>query len=156
MNCNYIYSKQFLKQYWDQLIETGIPSVVLEDIKNWSYLIEHGDILPVIPFMLKDLDNQSLLMLYDIISPHDTFSANNMRVILFNNISFDKYKCPCCGIYDYEEEVGGTYLICPICGWEDDAIQLHEPNYIYGANKYSLNESRINFLRYGYCDDTKK
>lgn len=53
--------------------------------------------------------------------------------------------CPCCGIFDYEEEIGGTYLICPVCGWEDDAIQLHSPDYTIGANGLSLNQAKEEF-----------
>ncbi len=148
MDKDYIYTKQFIKKYWDQLIEIGIPTVVLDNINNWSYLIEHGDILTVMPFMLEDLDNDSLLKLYDIILPYDEFSAKNIRVIMFRKIRFDQYRCPCCGIYDHEEKIGGTHLICPICGWEDDAVQLCDPDCETEANRYSLNESRMNFIRY--------
>ena len=152
MEKNYVYTKQFVKQYWDQLVEIGIPVVALDNIGIWTYLIEHGDTLPVIPFMLNDLESNNLLKLYDIISIYDDILAKNIRVILFRKIFTDKYKCPCCGIYSYEEEIGGTYFICPICNWEDDAIQLREPDNNIGANRYSLNESRLNFLRYGYCE----
>jgi len=152
---DYIYSKQFIKQYWDQLIEIGIPMVVLEDLKNWTYLIEHGDVLPIINFGLKDLDNSSLIKLYDIAILHDEYLTSHLNTIISNKIPLYNYKCPCCGIFDYEEEIGGTYFICPICGWEDDAIQLRNPDYIYGANKYSLYEARINFLKYGNADGKK-
>ena len=31
--------------------------------------------------------------------------------------------CPCCGYLVFDEEPG-SYSICPICYWEDDAVQL--------------------------------
>lgn len=33
-----------------------------------------------------------------------------------------KYTCPCCGYKTLEEEVRGSYEICPICFWEDDSV----------------------------------
>lgn len=55
--------------------------------------------------------------------------------------------CPCCGIFDHEEEIGNTFLICPICDWEDDEVQLDNPNYERGANVLSLNQSKELFKR---------
>lgn len=62
--------------------------------------------------------------------------------------------CPCCEIFDHEEEISGTYLICPICGWEDDAIQLHSPDYDIGANALSLNQARKMFNKNQTCVDS--
>lgn len=33
------------------------------------------------------------------------------------------YPCPCCG-YMVFQEPPGSYSMCSICGWEDDAVQL--------------------------------
>lgn len=49
-----------------------------------------------------------------------------------------KYKCPCCGYYTFNDKPDGNYDICPVCFWEDDPIQLQDPNYAGGANKVSL------------------
>lgn len=49
-------------------------------------------------------------------------------------------KCPVCGRYEFEES--GDFDICPVCGWENDPIQLDNPDYGGGANKLSLNEFR--------------
>lgn len=60
-----------------------------------------------------------------------------------------KYACPCCGFFTYTEEVGGTYFICPVCFWEDDPLQLSDPDYEGGANVVSLNQARKNFIALG-------
>ena len=45
-----------------------------------------------------------------------------------NNI-FGKYKCPCCGFYTLKDKADNTFQICPVCYWEDDGVQFHDPNY---------------------------
>ena len=48
--------------------------------------------------------------------------------------------CPGCGFRTIHEDSYGTYSICPICGWEDDAVQLANPCSGEGANRESLAE----------------
>ena len=48
--------------------------------------------------------------------------------------------CPACGFLTIEENCYGTYLICPICDWEDDPVQLANPACGGGANTQSLIE----------------
>jgi hypothetical protein len=48
--------------------------------------------------------------------------------------------CPGCGFRTIDEGFYGTYVICPICGWEDDAVQLANPCSGGGANGESLAE----------------
>src|ERR1044071_2060874 len=48
--------------------------------------------------------------------------------------------CPGCGFRTIGEEFYGSYEICPVCGWEDDAVQLANPCSGGGANKESLVE----------------
>lgn len=55
--------------------------------------------------------------------------------------------CPCCGIFDHEKEMENTFLICPVCDWEDDGVQLNNPDYDGGANTLSLNQAREVFRR---------
>jgi hypothetical protein len=49
----------------------------------------------------------------------------------------DSYPCPACG-FSCHDEPPGSFTICCICGWEDDAVQLDNPNLAGGANKKSL------------------
>lgn len=47
------------------------------------------------------------------------------------------YPCPSCG-YEVFSEPPGSYEICDVCGWEDDAVQLQFPFMQGGANEVSL------------------
>ncbi|MGI6284115.1 CPCC family cysteine-rich protein [Caproicibacterium lactatifermentans] len=48
--------------------------------------------------------------------------------------------CPVCGkaVFKHADD----FEICPVCGWEDDGVQLDEPDLEGGANEMSLNEAR--------------
>lgn len=59
------------------------------------------------------------------------------------------YKCECCGYYTLPEESIGNYNICPVCFWEDDIVQLEDPNFEGGANEESLNQARKNYNLFG-------
>jgi hypothetical protein len=48
--------------------------------------------------------------------------------------------CPGCGFRTISAEFYGSYDICPVCGWEDDAVQLANPCSGGGANKESVYE----------------
>lgn len=65
---------------------------------------------------------------------------------------YDKYECPCCGYYTFDEKPNNTFQICPVCYWEDDGIQLNDFDYEGGANNMSLNQARRNFKTYGVID----
>ncbi|UCB44162.1 MAG: hypothetical protein JSV77_01420 [Dehalococcoidales bacterium] len=60
-----------------------------------------------------------------------------------------KYPCPCCGYLTLAQEPPGTFLLCRVCRWEDDPIQVKDPDYTGGANRPSLNQARENFLKFG-------
>lgn len=47
------------------------------------------------------------------------------------------FPCPACGFLVFDEPPG-SYDICPLCGWEDDGVQLEAPGYAGGANHDSL------------------
>jgi hypothetical protein len=63
------------------------------------------------------------------------------------------YTCPCCG-YEVFESPPGSYDICPICFWEDDALQLFFPLRSGGANRCSLAEAQVCFVQFGACERT--
>ncbi|MEV7009417.1 CPCC family cysteine-rich protein [Streptosporangium sp. NPDC051022] len=56
----------------------------------------------------------------------------------------NKFPCPCCG-YRVFEDPPGSHMICPICFWEDDILQLRWPFYGEGANQTSLVQAQINY-----------
>jgi hypothetical protein len=47
------------------------------------------------------------------------------------------YPCLGCGFLVFHEPPG-SYVICPVCGWEDDGVQAADPFYQGGANGISL------------------
>jgi hypothetical protein len=62
------------------------------------------------------------------------------------------YPCPCCG-YEVFAEPPGSYDICPICFWEDDAVQLAFPDLAGGANGCSLIEGQQNYAAIGASEE---
>lgn len=64
----------------------------------------------------------------------------------------EKFACPCCGYKTFTQQPNGTYDICQVCFWEDDPIQLKDPDYEGGANKVSLKQGQRNFVKYGACE----
>ncbi len=58
------------------------------------------------------------------------------------------HKCPVCGKYEFKDE--SSYEICPFCGWEDDGVQLNDPDFEGGANESSLKQYRKE-----YCEKIK-
>ena len=55
------------------------------------------------------------------------------------------YPCPACGFVVFEEPAG-NYAICNVCGWEDDHVQLANPQMSGGANRESLVEAQSKAL----------
>jgi hypothetical protein len=47
----------------------------------------------------------------------------------------------------------GSFMICPVCGWEDDPVQLRWPGYEGGANRSSLLQAQSNFQRFGASEE---
>lgn len=60
-----------------------------------------------------------------------------------------RFECPCCGCRTIAEEPPGTFEVCPVCDWEDDAVQAVDPTYAGGANRVSLDVARRNFAAFG-------
>ena len=62
-------------------------------------------------------------------------------------ITSERHACPCCGYKTLEER--GVFSLCHICFWEDDPVQVKNPNYVSGANNVSLYEAQKNFKKFG-------
>ena len=61
------------------------------------------------------------------------------------------YQCPCCDYYTFFER--GIAQICFVCYWEDDEIELVNPDRISTRNNLlTLREARANFDKYGAFD----
>lgn len=60
-----------------------------------------------------------------------------------------RFACPCCGFLTLGEQPPGTYVICPVCSWEDDLVQGRDPFYEGGANGTSLNQAKENYRLFG-------
>lgn len=57
----------------------------------------------------------------------------------------DSYVCPVCGRYTFAK--AGDFDICEVCGWEDDLLQIENPDETDCANHMSLNEAREAWAR---------
>ncbi len=88
--------------------------------------------------------------------PHIGFDEEALEKALFILTINAKFACPCCGHKTYTEEPDGSYIICPVCFWEDDLTQLNDPTYAGGANRVSLKNAQKNFIEFGACDVTMK
>lgn len=62
------------------------------------------------------------------------------------------FPCPCCGHVVFHEPPG-SHDICPVCFWQDDAIQLRWPTQGGAANGPSLIEAQQEYLRLGSCEE---
>ena len=58
----------------------------------------------------------------------------------------NKYTCVCCGHRVFDALF--NFEICPVCGWEDDPLQIRYP-LEKGANKVCLVEAQVNFGKTG-------
>ena len=59
------------------------------------------------------------------------------------------HQCPCCDYFSLHTR--GEYDICKVCFWEDDGIDVDEPDEYSGPNHMTLREGRQNFLQVGAC-----
>ena len=60
-------------------------------------------------------------------------------------------QCPCCDYISLPER--GSYLICPICFWEDDGQDIDQLDCGSGPNHgLTLREGRRNFKEFGVCE----
>ena len=64
----------------------------------------------------------------------------------------ERHPCPCCGHLVFAEPPG-SYEICPVCFWEDDAQQLEFPTTRTGANRTTLADAQRIFAATGACEE---
>ena len=92
---------------------------------------------------------------------HRTRQPSQLRVqcralaqadVLASAVAEARYPCPCCGYLTLPEPPPGTYEICEVCFWEDDAVQFDDPDYTGGANTVSLRQARDNYRALGVSE----
>jgi Cysteine-rich CPCC len=62
-----------------------------------------------------------------------------MVVLKAGRMNQHEFPCPACGFLVFDEP-SGSYTICPVCGWEDDHVQVEHPDMRGGANGECLFE----------------
>ena len=65
-------------------------------------------------------------------------------VIPVREEAYRPFPCPVCLQSTFEEE--GDFADCPVCRWENDALQGYDHNFWGGANELSVNEARLEFF----------
>lgn len=60
-----------------------------------------------------------------------------------------RHLCPCCDYVTLPEQ--GSYLICPVCFWEDDYTDVDKLDRHSGPNHMTLRAARQNFQQFGAC-----
>ena len=55
-------------------------------------------------------------------------------------------KCPVCSKYKFA--MNNNFDVCPVCEWENDGVQLQDPDYDGGANDISLNAYRAKWQKH--------
>lgn len=63
-------------------------------------------------------------------------------------VTHSKHPCPACGYYVFSE-LDNQAEICPICGWQNDLIDLQEMYQPMGPNKVSLEVAQRSFATIG-------
>lgn len=62
-----------------------------------------------------------------------------------------RVQCPCCDYIALADR--GSYQICPVCFWEDDGLDIDEPDLSSGPNHgLTLRAGRRNFQAFGACE----
>ena len=59
-------------------------------------------------------------------------------------------KCPICHESEFERE--NDFDVCDICEWENDGVQMDDPDYAGGANYISLNQYKVRWQSRGVME----
>ena len=60
-------------------------------------------------------------------------------------MKMNPHKCPVCQKFEFPFK--GSFYSCEVCGWEDDPVQLRNPDEECCANQMSLNQAREAYQR---------
>lgn len=119
-------------------IEYGYYRIVDETDDDYLYeselfeVVEEGDV----PIIEDEEGDDSIFE--DEETPLKNLNASTVKM-------GDRYACPVCGRYEFER--AGNHDICPVCGWEDDIVQLRNPDEEACANNMSLNQAKAAYAR---------
>ena len=61
------------------------------------------------------------------------------------------HQCPCCDYFTLEKR--NDWEICLVCFWEDDGVDIENPDKFSAPNQMTLREGRQNFLKLGACEE---
>lgn len=122
-------------------LTTDVPPLQRFEFNRFELTIEHATLTVLIEDVLDraDTDRVSFEELAAALSP-DPGDVS---------VRGSTFPCPCCAYLTLSEEPPGTFEVCPVCFWEDDAVQLEQPDLAGGANTVSLEEARHNFASFG-------
>ena len=73
-------------------------------------------------------------------------AANEQAAMHMIRLCNKEYPCPCCGYMSFEEPPG-SYSICQICFWEDDAVQLRPDWWNFGGANPPLRFAQWQYQR---------
>ena len=137
MNCPVCKKMRFVPLRWDEIYCGVEPSDVFCQSCGWHYDFEQTN--------SPNLQNGA-----------NEMSLNEYRTWYAKKISTDPeysyfeestenyvptpHNCPVCGKHEFEDY--GSFDVCPYCGWEDDGVQLNDPDFDGGANELSLKQYR--------------
>jgi hypothetical protein len=124
------------------------PGVIQEVSEEWAGFVDlfgpMEEMLDISPVWYREIVAPAFVpmyrVLYDIAA--ERAGGGLMRAAVGG---VPEYPCPCCG-YIVFTEPPGSYAICPLCSWEDDALQLEFATTLAGgANGCSLLDAQRTF-----------
>ncbi len=86
----------------------------------------------------------------------DRVRSINPEIIEITGQPHQLLSCPCCGFQTLDSH--GDYDICKVCWWEDDGQDNNNAYKLMGGPNHGMTliQSRINFLKYGIYDPSRK
>jgi hypothetical protein len=110
--------------------------------------VEHG--VTVTPGVVRFLIERGLSAGWNPQQPHEV--VQRLRDVPGARGALEQ--CPCCDYFTLAKR--GQYDICPACFWEDDGVDLNQPDLHSGPNHMTLTEGRANFRALGACDEAAR